>query len=109
MSEPSLTAVFGMGAYQDLSTLTIAKADLAAVGLSADSANTAESLLAAILLLAANSLTTSAQTTNPDQACCIQSANTTVWDSPYGTKLRQNLLVSFDNDFTDPGITPDVY
>lgn len=109
MSEPSLTAVFGTLATQDVNVLTIQKADLAAVGLTADSANSAEALLAAILRLAANVLTESSQLSNPDQSISLTIANPAVYESPFGTKLRQNLLVSFDNDFSNPGIIPDNY
>lgn len=109
MAEPTLAAVFGAGASQDGSTLTISKADLVAVGLTPSASNTAESLLAAIAKLASNSLTVTNQQTNPDQDIVIQPANSNVWDSPYGQKLRQNMLFSFDNDFSNPGITPDSY
>jgi len=57
MPEPSLQSVFGAGATQTASVLSIAKADLASVGLTAADANTAESLLVALILLAAKELT----------------------------------------------------
>ena len=52
MPEPTLTQIFGAGAAQTATVLTIAKADLAAVGLTASSTNTAESLFVALLLQA---------------------------------------------------------
>jgi hypothetical protein len=61
------------------------------------------------LRLAANTLTPSNQLSNADQSCSIQPGNSTVYESPFGTRLRQNLLVSFDNAFSNPGITPDDY
>jgi hypothetical protein len=109
MAEPALTSVFGAGATQDATTLTISKSDLATVGLTAASINTAESLLAAIITLAANTLTATNQTLNADQHCSIQNANTAVYESPFGTRLRQNLLISFDDPFVNPGVTPDNY
>lgn len=57
MAEPSLQNVFGASAAQTATTLTITKADFASIGLSASAANTSESLLVAILLFAAQSLT----------------------------------------------------
>lgn len=57
MSVPTLTEVFGPGATQDGSVLTIVKADLASVGLTASSSNTAQSLIVAVVLKAFSSLT----------------------------------------------------
>jgi hypothetical protein len=109
MAEPTLAAVFGAGASQDGSTLTISKADLIAVGLTPSASNTAESLLAAIAKLAANSLTAPNLQANPDQNISIQVANTSVYESPFGTKMRHNMLISFDSDFANAGIIPDNY
>lgn len=71
MAEPTLTQVFGAGATQTATTLSIAKADLAAVGLTASATNTAESLFVALLLLAKNVLTLTAQETNADQSVTV--------------------------------------
>ena len=71
MAEPTLEAVFGAGAAQTSSTLTISKADLAAVGLVASSSNTAESLLASIVKLAANTLTQAGYDSNLDQSIVV--------------------------------------
>lgn len=75
MAEPSLTQVFGAGATQTATTLSIAKADLAAVGLTASATNTAESLFVALLLLAKSSLTPTAQETNGDQSITVAQAD----------------------------------
>lgn len=75
MPEPSLTAIFGAGATQTATTLSIAKADLTAVGLTASATNTAESLFVALLLLAKNSLTPAALETNPEQSITIAQAD----------------------------------
>lgn len=109
MTEPSLTAVFGVNASQDVNSLTISKADLAVMGLTAASDNTAEALLAAILKLAANTLTAEQQLLNAEQHATVQSANSVVYSSAWGQRLRHNLLVSFDDTFSDPGINPDHY
>jgi hypothetical protein len=66
MAEPTLVQVFGTGATQDATTLTIQKSALTAVGLTASANNTAESLLVAILLLADNHLNATNQNTDPD-------------------------------------------
>lgn len=57
MAEPSLQSVFGPGATQTSTNLTISKADLATVGLTAQASNTAESLFVAFILIAAKELT----------------------------------------------------
>ena len=49
MAEPTLTEVFGAGATQSSTQLVIDKADLVAMGLTASAANTAESLLIALV------------------------------------------------------------
>lgn len=109
MSEPTLEQVFGTGASQDANQLVISKAALAAVGLTPTIDNTAESLFAAIHKIAINSLSAQNQTLNPDQHVSLQAANSTVFETAYGTRLRQNVLVGFDNPFINPGITPDDY
>lgn len=75
MPEPTLTQIFGAGATQTATTLSIAKADLAAVGLTASATNTAESLFVALLLMAKNTLTPAAQETNPDQSITVAQAD----------------------------------
>ena len=75
MPEPTLVSIFGAGASQTSTVLTIAKADLSAVGLTASATNTAESLFVALLLLAKNSLTPTAQETNPDQSITVAQAD----------------------------------
>jgi hypothetical protein len=52
MAEPTLIQVFGSSATQTTTQLTISKADLATVGLTASPTNTPESLIAAIVALA---------------------------------------------------------
>jgi hypothetical protein len=71
MAEPTLQQVFGAGAAQTATTLTITKADFSAVGLTASANNTAESLFVAILLLARQQLTDANQVNNPEQSITI--------------------------------------
>lgn len=71
MAEPTLADVFGANASQSSTTLTISKADLAAAGLTASSDNKAESLLAALILLAKDALTATNFAANSDQSITI--------------------------------------
>lgn len=72
MAEPTLVQLFGTGATQTASTITIQKAALQEKGLTAAADNSAESLLVAILLVARDRLTADNQTTNPEQSITIQ-------------------------------------
>jgi hypothetical protein len=69
--EPSLTQVFGVGATQTATTITISKADLPS--LTASSSNRAESLLVAILLKAQMGLPRTSFDTDIDQSIYIES------------------------------------
>lgn len=69
MAEPTLVQVFGASATQDSTTLTITKSDL--TGLTASGSNSAESLLAAIILKAQSYLTQTNFDSNTDQSIYI--------------------------------------
>lgn len=56
MAEPTLVETFGASATQDGTSLTITKAPMAEFGLTANSSNTAESLLGGIVAVAAKNL-----------------------------------------------------
>lgn len=71
MAEPTLVQVFGTGATQDSSTLTIQKSAL--TGLTASGSNSAEALLVAIILKAQSYLTQANFDANIDQS--IYAAN----------------------------------
>ncbi|MEM6436176.1 MAG: hypothetical protein AAF773_20340 [Cyanobacteria bacterium P01_D01_bin.115] len=85
MAEPTIPAVFGAGATQDGTTLTINKADLVAVGLTADASNTAESLLTAIILLAKSALTEDGFNTNLDQSLTVADGFSSIVQRDDGT------------------------
>ncbi|ACC80338.1 hypothetical protein [Nostoc punctiforme] len=70
-TEPTLVQIFGAGAVQDSASLTIQKAALTAVGLTASSNNSAESLLIALLLVAKENLTPENHDINLDQSVTI--------------------------------------
>jgi hypothetical protein len=64
MAEPTLQQVFGAGATQTADTLTIPKSWLVSKGLTASANNTAESMLAALLMAASDNLTETARATD---------------------------------------------
>lgn len=111
MAEPSLIQVFGDGAIQDISTLTISKADLATVGLTASATNTAESLLIAIMLKFKTTLTDEARDLNIDQSVAVvdgfSPSITTRNDLIY---LRNTISVEIDRLLEGAdSIDPDLY
>lgn len=103
MSEPTLAQVFGPNATQDTTTVTISKADLAAVGLTASVANTPESLVAAIVLKTAVYLNPVTQETNTDIQITIE-------DSGYpqivtrGTNNTRYRQTTYNVNFQTPDI-----
>jgi hypothetical protein len=70
MADPTLVEIFGAGASQSATAITILKADLP--GLTASATNTGESLLAGIILKAAINLTPTNRDNNPDQSIAIE-------------------------------------
>lgn len=111
MPKPSLAEVFGVGASQSATTITIAKADLTAVGLTASATNSAESLLTAILLKAKTYLTEAAFEANIDQSLYLGTGfkSTTIRgtnNTPYITDQLTVTLAKIDPQ--DP-IDPDNY
>ncbi len=90
MAEPTLTDIFGAGANQTASLITISKADLAAVGLTASADNTAESLLAAIVLRAKTALTQTTFDSNIDQSITIESGFDSIVQRDTGNSLFAN-------------------
>ncbi len=112
MAEPSLQQVFGSGAAQTVTTLSIAKADLATVGLTAAATNTAESLFVALLLMAKNSLTLAAQESNPDQSVTVAEADfnfQTLVSRNNATYRQSTYSVNLQKLDTGSTIDPDDY
>jgi hypothetical protein len=110
MAEPTLVQVFGAGATQDATTLTILKSDLASVGLTASASNTAESLLVALILKAAAYLNDTTQTTNADVQVTIADSGfpqIVIRNSTTYRQITYNLnLQKIDTGFT---LDPDDY
>ncbi|MGB3422697.1 MAG: hypothetical protein WBA52_20140 [Dolichospermum sp.] len=71
MPKPTLIEVFGTNATQTATSFTISKNDLISVGLTASATNSAEALLAAIILKAKAYLTEANFEANIDQATTI--------------------------------------
>jgi hypothetical protein len=71
MPKPTLIEVFGTNASQTATSFTISKNDLISVGLTASATNSAEALLAAIILKAKAYLTEAAFEANIDQSLFV--------------------------------------
>lgn len=111
MPKPSLAEVFGAGASQSLTTITIAKSDLASIGLTASATNSAESLLTAILLKAKSYLTEAAFEANIDQSTVVGTGfkSTTIRGTNNTQYITDQLTVTLAKiDPQDP-IDPDNY
>lgn len=110
MAEPTITQVFGAGATQSGSSITILKSDLEAVGLTPSASNTAESLLTAIFLIARASLSQANFESNPDQSIVIAPGFDSIVQRDDGAggiaSYRQNQfnlnLHKPDSDIIDP-------
>ncbi|MEA5624112.1 hypothetical protein [Nostoc sp. UHCC 0251] len=109
--EPTLTAVFGASATQDVNTLTISKSDLTSTGLTPSASNTAESLLIALVLKFKAALTDEGKDTNIDQSVAVvdgfSPSITTRNDAIY---LRNTISVEIDRVLAGADtIDPDLY
>ena len=110
MAEPTLIQVFGTGATQDATSLTIQKSALVTVGLTAASTNTAESLMVAILLLAGNYLNSTNQGTNVDIQVTIDNSGYPSIAVRNGNNYRQiTYNVNLQKLDTTTVIDPDDY
>ncbi|WP_016951245.1 hypothetical protein [Anabaena sp. PCC 7108] len=109
MSEPTITGVFGAGASQTETTITIAKADLP--GLTASASNTAESLLAGIILKAKSSLTKAAFDADVDQSLYIENgyASFTVRGEANDSYRVDQLSINFAKLDSGATLDPDDY
>lgn len=109
MAEPTLQDVFGGSAAQDATTLTISKANLTTVGLTATATNTAESLFVAILLLAKSTLTADALNTNPDQSISIDDSFESLVTRNSQTYRQKTYSINLQKLDTGSTIDPDDY
>lgn len=109
MAEPTLQEVFGSGATQDATTITILKSDLP--GLTATSDNTAESLLVGILLKNLAGLSQTNFDTNLDQSIYVATGFPNfAFRGPDNSQYRvDQLTVNFAKFDTGGVIDPDDY
>ncbi|MCM0591336.1 MAG: hypothetical protein KA716_31895 [Gloeotrichia echinulata DEX184] len=109
MAEPTLQQVFGAGASQTATTLTITKSDL--LRLTESASNTAEQLLSAILITAQQHLTQANFDANIDQSLVIAGGYTS--NPVRGTNNTQyrsdQLTVTLSKVDTQTTIEPDDY
>jgi hypothetical protein len=111
MAEPTLVEVFGAGATQTATTVTIQKSSL--TGLTASATNNAEGIFAAIVKQASGVLTSTNYGTNPDQSITIAPGFDSISyrtinnvQTPY---LQSQITVNFSKPQSSAGITPDSY
>lgn len=111
MAEPTLQEIFGAGATQDANSLIIDKADLAAVGLTADANNTAESLYLAINLLAQKYLTETNFDSNIDQSVYVETGLSSFTNRGENNEAYRTdqLLINLAKLDTDADLNPDDY
>ncbi|WP_017652301.1 hypothetical protein [Fortiea contorta] len=108
MAEPTLTQVFGTNATQTATTITITKADLSSTGLTASATNTAESLVAAILLKAAEYLNSTSQGTNSDIQILIEDSGLPGFTTRDNQRYRRTTYnVEFQKPDTNSTLDPD--
>ena len=109
MAEPTIAQLFGASATQTANTLTIQKADLATVGLTASANNSAESLFVALLLLAKNQLTDTNQTSNPEQSITIADSYDSIVNRNNLSYRQKTYSVNLQKIDAATGIDPDDY
>lgn len=92
----SLTQLFGAGATQTATSITLQKADFADIGLDASETNSAQSLFAAIFLKAAQILTEDNQALDISQLILVLRDLDSLTTRSGNTYTRVGYSVSFD-------------
>ncbi len=110
MAEPTLQDIFGAGATQDATTITILKANLP---MTASATNRGEQIFAAIVKKASTKLTTTEFATNGDQSITIATGFDSLAYRTIGTVqetlLQTQLTINFAKVQPTSGVTPDDY
>jgi hypothetical protein len=110
MAEPTLQDIFGAGATQDATTITILKSDLP---MTAAAVNGGERIFAAIAKKASGVLTTTAFAANADQSISAQTGFDSIiyrtFNSVQSAYLQTQLTFNFAKIQTTAGVTPDDY
>lgn len=108
MAEFTLQQVFGAGATQTATTLTITKADLP--GLTALVGNTAESLLVGMVIIWLTNLTETARITDEvNRQIAVTDAGTDITAGIANDFMRRSYAISLYSLFTVPTLDPDDY
>jgi len=108
MAEYTLSDLFGAGASQDATSITIQKSDL--TGLTAAAVNTAESLVVALVLLWMQTATeTNRLADDANRNLAVTSAGTDLYQGSTQTWLRSSIAVILYDPYTVPAIDPDNY
>jgi hypothetical protein len=110
MAEPTLQEIFGAGATQTATTITILKADLP---MTSAAVNRGEQCFAAIVKKASTKLTTTEFATNGDQSVTIAAGFDSLAYRTIGavqeTFLQTQLTLNFAKLQPTSGVTPDDY
>lgn len=110
MAEPTLTGVFGAGATQTATHITIAKADL---DLTASATNRAEQLLAGIVKRAGTTLTPTAFGADLDVSVNVSPGYDSLITRSVGGTTAQyyqsQVVINFAKPQASAGITPNDY
>jgi hypothetical protein len=110
MAEPTLEEIFGAGATQTATTITILKADLP---MTAAALNRGEQVLAAIVKKASVNLTAANFATNAEQSIEVAPGYDSLVYRTIGnvseTRFQTQLTVNFTKPQVSSGVTPDDY
>jgi hypothetical protein len=110
MAEPTLQEIFGAGATQTATTITILKSDL---DMTPTATNRGEQIYAAVVKKAASSLTAANFATNPDQSITISTGfDSLIYrtiNNVQTSYLQNQLTTNFAKLQATAGITPDDY
>lgn len=110
VAEPTLQDIFGAGATQTATTITILKSNLA---MAATATNRGDQIFAAVMKRAAENLTAASFTADPDRSINVTTGfdsliyrNVSNVQTPF---LQNQLTINFLKLQTSAGITPDDY
>jgi hypothetical protein len=110
VTEPTLQDIFGAGATQTATTITILKSDLP---MTAAAVNGGERVFAAIVKKASTPLNQTSFGTNENQSISIQPGFDSLiyrsFNNVTSTHLQTQLTINFSKPQTTTGVTPDDY